>query len=67
MNLIVARCRLFLCELNLHSLRKFAIAFAGGSVVLVGLAMLVLPGPAILVIPVGLAILPPTNWFHRAS
>ena len=39
MNLIVARCRLFLCELNLHSLRKFAIAFAGGSVVLVGLSL----------------------------
>jgi tellurite resistance protein TerC len=57
MNVFIARCRLFLCELNLHSLHKLVIAVAGGSVVLVGIAMLVLPGPAILVIPAGLAIL----------
>ena len=64
MNLLIARCRLFLCELNLHSLRKLAIAVAGGSVVLVGIAMIVLPGPAILVIPLGLAIL--ATEFHWA-
>jgi len=57
MNLPIARCRLFLCQPDLHSLRKLAIAVVGGSVVLVGIAMLVLPGPAILVIPLGLAIL----------
>lgn len=37
--------------------RKLAIATIGASVVALGVAMLVLPGPAILVIPVGLAIL----------
>ena len=57
MNSFVIRCRQFLGELSLHSLRKLMIAIIGGSVVLVGIAMLVLPGPAILVIPAGLAIL----------
>jgi magnesium-transporting ATPase (P-type) len=57
MKTLVARCRLFLCELNLHSLRKLMIAITGGSVLLVGVAMLVLPGPAFLIIPLGLAIL----------
>lgn len=38
-------------------LRKSAIAIAGFSVILVGLALLVLPGPGILVIIAGLAIL----------
>ncbi|GMQ90340.1 MAG: hypothetical protein BMS9Abin10_0707 [Gammaproteobacteria bacterium] len=37
--------------------RRIAIAIVGGSVVLLGIAMLVLPGPAIVVIPAGLAIL----------
>ena len=37
--------------------RKLAIATIGASVVALGVAMLVLPGPAILVIPFGLAIL----------
>ena len=37
--------------------RKLAIATLGASVVAVGVAMLVLPGPAIIVIPLGLAIL----------
>lgn len=38
-------------------LRRCAVALVGGSVVLVGICMLVLPGPAIVVIPAGLAIL----------
>jgi tellurite resistance protein TerC len=38
-------------------IRKLIIALVGLSVLLVGAAMLVLPGPAILVIPTGLAIL----------
>ena len=72
MNLFIARCRLFLGELNLHSLCRLAIAVAGGSVVLVGIAMLVLPGPAILVIPLGLAILATEflwarRWLKRAQ
>ncbi len=37
--------------------RKVAIAVIGGTVVLLGVAMVVLPGPAIVVIPLGLAIL----------
>ena len=38
-------------------LRKFLVGVIGGTVILIGLAMTVLPGPAILVIPVGFAIL----------
>jgi len=37
--------------------RRIAISIIGGSVLLVGLAMTVLPGPAIVVIPLGLGIL----------
>ncbi len=38
-------------------LRRIGVAIVGGAVLLVGIAMIVLPGPAILVIPAGLAIL----------
>ena len=37
--------------------RKLVIATIGGSIVALGVAMLVLPGPAIIVIPLGLAVL----------
>lgn len=37
--------------------RRIVVAVFGGSVVLVGIAMIVLPGPAIVVIPLGLGIL----------
>jgi tellurite resistance protein TerC len=37
--------------------RRIVIATIGGTVVLLGLVMLVTPGPALLVIPIGLAIL----------
>jgi tellurite resistance protein TerC len=37
--------------------RRIAIAVVGFTVLMVGIAMLVLPGPALLVIPVGLGIL----------
>lgn len=37
--------------------KKFAVAAVGSSVVLVGIVMIVTPGPAIVVIPAGLAIL----------
>ena len=37
--------------------RKIVIAIVGVSVLLIGAAMIFLPGPAIVVIPVGLAIL----------
>jgi len=37
--------------------RKIVIGVVGGSVVAIGVAMIVLPGPAFVVIPLGLAIL----------
>ena len=37
--------------------RRIAIAIVGGTVLAVGIAMIVLPGPAIVVIPAGLGIL----------
>lgn len=71
MNRLVARCRLLLRRLKLLRARKLVVAVVGGSVVLVGIAMLVLPGPAILVIPLGLAILATEflwarRWLKRA-
>ena len=44
-------------SLGYRQARRVAILIVGVSVVAVGCAMLVLPGPAILVIPLGLAIL----------
>ena len=38
-------------------LRKLIIALIGGTVLLIGVALIVLPGPAFIVIPIGLAIL----------
>ena len=44
-----------------HSLkrkaRKVMVLIVGGTVLLIGIALLVLPGPAFIVIPAGLAIL----------
>jgi len=37
--------------------KRIAIGVVGGSVLLVGIAMIILPGPAFVVIPVGLGIL----------
>jgi uncharacterized protein (TIGR02611 family) len=37
--------------------KRIAVGVAGGSVLLVGIAMIILPGPAVVVIPVGLGIL----------
>jgi tellurite resistance protein TerC len=37
--------------------RRIAVATVGGTVLLVGVALIVLPGPAFVVIPLGLAIL----------
>lgn len=41
----------------LRQARKLVVLVVGGTVVAVGVAMLVLPGPAVLVIPAGIAIL----------
>jgi hypothetical protein len=38
-------------------IRKFIVALIGSTILLIGLALVVLPGPAVVVIPVGLAIL----------
>ena len=37
--------------------KRIAVAVIGGTITLVGIAMVVLPGPAIVVIPLGLSIL----------
>lgn len=48
-------------------LRKLMIALIGGTVLLIGIAMIVLPGPAFVVIPAGLAILATEfAWAARA-
>jgi tellurite resistance protein TerC len=48
-------------------LRKLIIGIIGGTVLLIGVALIVLPGPAIIVIPVGLAILATEfAWAKRA-
>jgi putative membrane protein len=70
MNLI-AKCRRLVGRLKLGRAQRLVVAVVGGSVVLVGIAMLVLPGPAILVIPLGLAILATEflwarRWLKRA-
>ncbi len=45
------------CRPLLRILRKVAVAIAGGCVVALGIVLIVLPGPAIVVIPFGVAIL----------
>lgn len=38
-------------------IRKFIVGLVGGGLLAIGVAMIVLPGPAIVVIPIALAIL----------
>lgn len=38
-------------------MKRFLVGLVGGTILLLGLAMVVLPGPAFVVIPLGLAIL----------
>lgn len=48
-------------------LRKLIVGVIGGTIVLIGVAMIVLPGPAFIVIPVGLGILATEfAWARRA-
>ena len=42
---------------TLKQIRRIIVAVVGFTLLLIGLAMIVLPGPAIIVIPVALAIL----------
>jgi tellurite resistance protein TerC len=46
--------------------RKVVVAVVGSTVLLLGIAMIVLPGPAVLVIPLGLGVLAiEFAWAHR--
>jgi tellurite resistance protein TerC len=50
--------------------RRVIVGFVGGIVLLVGIALLVLPGPAFVVIPIGLGILSlefawPRIWLRK--
>jgi tellurite resistance protein TerC len=57
----VQRVREILARLRLHQapqvLRKVVIGVIGTTVLLIGVALIILPGPAVIVIPIGLAIL----------
>ncbi len=51
--------------------RRFAVGIIGGTVLLIGVALIVLPGPAFIVIPAGLAILATefawaNRWLQKA-
>ena len=51
----------------LASLRKLIVAIIGGTVLLIGMALIALPGPAFIVIAIGLAILATEfAWARRA-
>lgn len=44
-------------QTNYRVAKRIMIAIIGGTVTLIGIALIVLPGPAFIVIPVGLSIL----------
>lgn len=46
-----------LADLTYKAARRIVVTIVGGTVVLIGLVMIVSPGPAFVVIPIGLAIL----------
>lgn len=50
---------------NIKVVRRVIVSVVGATVVLIGIALLVLPGPAFVVIPVGLAILATEYAFAR--
>jgi tellurite resistance protein TerC len=47
----------FLHVPSLRTAKKIVVGTVGGTVTLFGIALIVLPGPAIIVIPIGLSIL----------
>ena len=52
-------------------MRRAVVAVIGGTILLIGIALLVLPGPAFIVIPLGLLILATEfvwarRWLHKA-
>jgi tellurite resistance protein TerC len=59
-----------LVRVSLQGARRIAIALIGSTALLLGVAMLILPGPGLLVIPIGLALLSTEfvwarRWFAR--
>jgi Putative transmembrane protein (PGPGW) len=52
--------------MRLAFIRRIFVAIAGFTVLLIGLALIVLPGPALVVIPLGLAILATEFVWARA-
>ena len=55
----------------MKTVKRAVVLVVGGTVLLIGVALIVLPGPAFLVIPAGLAILGiefawARRWLHRA-
>jgi tellurite resistance protein TerC len=56
----------------LRTIKRISVALIGGTVFLIGLALIVLPGPAFIVIPAGLAILAlefawAKRWLRKAQ
>ena len=52
---------------GIRAVRRIVVAVVGTTILLVGVALIVLPGPAFLVIPVGLAVLAlEFEWARRA-
>src|SRR5438045_4779631 len=56
---------------NIKVVRRVIVSVVGATVLLIGVALLVLPGPAFIVIPIGLAILATEyawarRWLKRA-
>jgi uncharacterized protein (TIGR02611 family) len=54
---MLRRVRIKLASLGIKQARRVVVFLVGMTVLLFGIALIVLPGPAILVIPAGLAIL----------
>lgn len=55
--------------MNRKTIKRVAVAIGGGLVLLAGIVMIVLPGPAFIVIPIGLGILAmefewAQRWLH---
>jgi tellurite resistance protein TerC len=57
---------------TLRTARRIVVAVVGGTITLLGIALLVLPGPAFVVIPIGLSILATEfvwarQWLHKVK
>ncbi len=56
--------------LTYRAAKRIVIAIIGGTVTLIGVALIILPGPAFIVIPLGLSILATEflwakRWLHK--